>query len=152
MRITSSAFEHEGTIPKRYTCDGENINFPLTFHDVPKTAKSLVIIMDDPDVPKYVREDQMWDHWVVFNIPPETTHVDEGNEPKGTHGLDTAKTFAYYGPCPPNGEHRYFTNLYALDTELGLPKGATKKEIMKAMEGHILAKAILLGHYEREQE
>jgi len=151
MKLTSSAFQHEGNIPSRYTCDGEGISPPLTISGVPQMAKSLVLIMDDPDVPKNIRSDGIWDHWVVFNIPPNTTEIPEGQEPKGTPGVGTNNKTGYYGPCPPNGTHHYYFNLYALDTELSLPANSTKKEVLKALQEHVLAKTILLGYYKREE-
>ncbi|OKH25628.1 kinase inhibitor [Hydrococcus rivularis NIES-593] len=149
MKLTSPAFAHEGKIPPKYTCDGENINPPLVISDVPAEAKSLVLIMDDPDVPKRLRADGMWDHWVVFNIAPSLTEIQEGKEPPGVHGIGTSKNLNYYGPCPPDREHRYFFKLYALDTQLNLPEKATKQQVERAMEGRILAKAELMGRYER---
>jgi|SRR5579885_789465 Raf kinase inhibitor-like YbhB/YbcL family protein len=149
MRLTSSAFEHEGSIPSKYTCDGENINPPLHIDNVPAGTKSLALIMDDPDVPRHLRSDGMYDHWVVFNIPPDTHDIQEGHEPSGTHGANTAGSTKYIGPCPPDREHRYFFKLYALDTKLSLPAKSTKKDVEKAMEGHVLARTELLGRYAR---
>ena len=149
MKLTSPAFDHEGKIPSKYTCDGENINPALTISDLPSEAKSLVLIMDDPDVPKHLREDGMWDHWVVFNIPISVRDIKEGEEPVGTHGSGTSGNLNYFGPCPPDREHRYFFKLYALDTELDLAEKATKQQVEKAMEGHVLEKAELMGRYER---
>lgn len=150
MKLTSAAFTHEEHIPRKYTCDGENINPELSFHDVPAGTKSFALIMDDPDVPKNIKPDGIYDHWIVFNIPPSITHIDEGSEPQGMHGLGSANNIKYYGPCPPDREHRYFFNLYALDSLLAIPEKSTKKEVQKAMEGHILAKAILIGLYGRD--
>ena len=149
MKLTSSVFSHEGKIPSKYTCDGDNINPPLNITDVPPGAKSLVLIMDDPDVPKTIREDGMWDHWVVFNVPPSVREIAEGVEPPGTHGTGTGGNESYLGPCPPDREHRYFFKLYALEKELDLPKGAKKRDVEKAMQGHIMAEAVLMGRYER---
>ncbi len=149
MKLTSTAFEHQGKIPSKYTCDGANISPPLNISDVPSQAKSLVLIMDDPDVPKRLRKDGMWDHWVVFNIPASLTEIKEGEEPEGTHGIGTSNNLDYNGPCPPDREHRYFFKLYALDTELKLPEQAKKQQVEKAMEGHVLAKTELMGRYER---
>ncbi len=149
MQLTSSAFEHEGAIPSRYTCDGQNINPPLNIQEVPEVAKSLVLIMDDPDVPVNVREDGMWDHWVVFNLSPTVRQIVEGKEPLGRHGRNTGGESAYQGPCPPDREHRYFFNLYALDTELDLPEGTDKRSVKKAMTGHVLDQSVLMGRYER---
>jgi Raf kinase inhibitor-like YbhB/YbcL family protein len=150
MKLTSPAFDPDGKIPSKYTCDGENINPPLIISDVPDRAASFVLIMDDPDVPKRLRADGMWDHWVVFNIPPSTREIVEGEEPQGTHGMGTSGNLSYFGPCPPDREHRYFFKLYALDTELTLAEKATKHQVERAMEGHILARAELMGRYERQ--
>lgn len=149
MKLTSTAFQHEAHIPRQYTCDGANINPPLAISDIPATAKSLVLIMDDPDVPKYLREDGMWDHWLVFNIPTSTHIIKEGEEPTGTPGLGTGGNSKYYGPCPPDGEHRYFFKLYALDIKLSLPEKSTKPVIEKAMQDHIIAQTQLMGVYGR---
>jgi Raf kinase inhibitor-like YbhB/YbcL family protein len=149
MRLASPAFEHGGNIPSKYTCDGENISPPLTISDVPPGTRSLALIMDDPDVPKHLRADGMWDHWVVFNIPAGIPDIKEGTEPDGIHGIGTGGNTNYFGPCPPDREHRYFFKLYALDIELDLPERATKQQLEKAIEGHIIEKAELLGRYER---
>jgi hypothetical protein len=149
MKLTSPVFSHQGQIPSKYTCDGENINPPLNISEVPPSAKSLVLIMDDPDVPKRLRADGMWDHWIVFNIPPTVTEIAEGEESQGIHGIGTSKNLNYYGPCPPDREHRYFFKLYALDTELTLGEKATKLEVEQAMKDHILEKTELIGKYAR---
>ncbi len=152
MKIISSAFENGGIIPVKYTCNGEDVNPPLEFVDVPEEAVSLVLIMDDPDVPVQVREDRMWDHWIKFNIPPTTQRVAENSEPAGVAGIGTGGMLTYQGPCPPDTEHRYFFKLYALDTELDLSEGATKKEVEQAMTNHIIAQAQLIGLYEQPEE
>lgn len=149
MKLSSPAFEHGGKIPSRYTCDGDNINPPLIFASIPPETRSLALIMDDPDVPKRLRADGMWDHWIIFNLPPNLTEIPEATEPPGIHGLGTSGNLAYFGPCPPDREHRYFFKLYALDQELPLTEKATKKEVEQAMSGHILAQAELIGRYER---
>ncbi|MCA9914742.1 MAG: YbhB/YbcL family Raf kinase inhibitor-like protein, partial [Anaerolineae bacterium] len=123
----------------------------LEISGVPEGAKALVLIMDDPDVPTRLREDGMWDHWVVFNIPPETDRIKEATEPEGTHGKGTGGNFEYYGPCPPDRQHRYFFKLYALDAKLKLPEGASKKDVEQAMQGHILEQTELMGLYERQR-
>lgn len=154
MKLTSPAFTDGGKIPSKYTCDSQNINPPLTFSDVPEDAKSLVLIMDDPDIPDFVKDKfgiKVWDHWVVFNIPPTTKGVMEGKNLPGKLGKNTGGKNAYGGPCPPDREHRYFFKLYALDTHLDLPEGAAKAEVEKAMKGHILAEAKLMGKYERKK-
>lgn len=149
MKITSSAFSHGENIPSKFTCEGENINPPLQFTDIPPNAQALVLIMDDPDVPEFVRKEKMWDHWVVFNIPPSTTHVPENSKAPGTSGKNTSGHLAYEGPCPPDRQHRYFFKLYALDKKLTLDAGATKNQVEEAMKGHIIAKAELMGLYEK---
>lgn len=151
MKLISTAFENGGKIPPKHTCDSEGISPPLAFADVPEGAKSLVLLMDDPDVPKNLRPDGMWDHWVVFNIPPDTRHVAEGREPPGTPGKGTGGNLGYYGPCPPDREHRYFFRLYALDTMLDLSEGADKKSVEAALQGHVLQQAPLMGRYERQK-
>ena len=149
MLLSSPAFSHEGQIPSRYTCDGDNISPPLTIGDVPDGAKSLVLLMDDPDVPKHIREDGMWDHWVVFNILPNTTEILEGQNPPGVLGNNTRGVLGYGGPCPPDREHRYFFKLYALDSMLDLSEGASKTDVLTAIEGRVLTEAVLMGRYER---
>lgn len=152
MKLTSTAFESNGGIPSKYTCDGANMNPPLAISDVPAKSKSLVLIMDDPDIPDFVKKKfgiQVWDHWVAFNIPLGTKEITEGNNPPGLLGKNTSGKNAYGSPCPPDREHRYFFKLYALDTELDLPEGAAKADVEKAMKNHILAEAKLIGKYER---
>lgn len=152
MQLTSPSFEHEGTIPRKYTCEGENVVPPLKIRGVPEDAVSLVLIMDDPDVPLALREDGMWDHWIVYDIPPATTEIREGEEPEGTHGLGTADNLDYFGPCPPDTEHRYYFKLYALDTRLDLPERASKQQVEQAMQGHVLDQTELMGRYECADE
>src|SRR3989344_1501527 len=131
MKLTSPAFEHGGYIPSKYTCDGENINFSLKISGIPSGTKTLALIMKDPDVPKHIREDGTWIHWVVFNISPVIRGISEGQEPKGVHGITTSNKLKYGGPCPQDREHRYFTKIFALDTELDLPEGATADQVLK---------------------
>ncbi len=149
MKITSPVFEENGLIPAQYTCDGPDINPPLNIEDVPAGSKSLILIMDDPDVPKEVKEDGVWDHWVVFNIPPDTTQIIEGQEPQGIHGKGTSGNLQYHGPCPPDGEHRYVFKLYALDTELNLSEGVIKQEVETAIKGYVIEETKLVGLYKR---
>ncbi len=146
MKISSSAFQDSQPIPAAYTCDGANSNPPLTFSSVPENARSLVLIVDDPDAPNGT-----WDHWVVFNIPPMTREIEEGQARQGVTGTGSSGATAYQGPCPPSGEHRYMFKLYALDTELDLAVGVNKKAVEEAMQGHILAQAQLIGLYIRKQ-
>lgn len=149
MKLTSPAFHDGGMIPSLFSCEGKNCNPPLGIADVPAQAKSLVLIMDDPDVPKSLRPDGMYDHWVIFNMPPTTNQLKEHAVPPGIQGKSTNGKNQYIGPCPPDREHRYFFKLYALDKMLDLKEGATKKEVEKAMHGHIVAESQLMGRYEK---
>ncbi len=145
MKLSSIAFDHNQNIPKKYTCDGENINPPLTVSDVPDAAKSLVLIVDDPDAPG-----KTWVHWVLYNIDPSVTEIGENSVAKSAiQGMTDFGTASYGGPCPPSGTHRYFFRLYALDTMLDLSERAGKKEVEDAMQGHILDSAELIGLYGR---
>ncbi len=146
LTITSSAFAHNALIPPQYTCDGADIIPPLSFADIPADARSLVLIMDDPDAPRGI-----WDHWVVFNIPPQTAGVEEGRAPHGTAGIGTSGQSTYMGPCPGVGEHHYVFTLYALDTDLSLPAGVTKNEVLAALHGHVLEQATLIGRFARKR-
>lgn len=146
MELKSTAFEHNGNIPEKYTCDGENINPPLLIPDVPEKAQSLVLIVEDPDAPGGT-----FAHWTVWNISPQTTEIPENSVPEGAiEGTTDFGKVGYGGPCPPSGTHRYFFKIYALDTTLGLPEGADKTELGQAIEGYILGKAELTGLYARE--
>lgn len=145
MKITSSAFSHNSKIPSKYTCDGENINPPLQFVDVPSSAKSLALIVDDPDAPA-----KTWVHWVVYNIDPQTSEVKENSIPQG--GIEGTTDFGkpgYGGPCPPSGVHRYFFKLYALDSALDLPQKAGKQIVEEKMKEHIIDQTELIGLYSR---
>ncbi len=144
MRISSPAFKHEGKIPAKYTCDGDDVSPPLRFSEVPPEAKSLALVMDDPDAPSGT-----FDHWVVWNIRPEAKSVEEGEEPDGVQGMTDFRRKGYGGPCPPRGEHRYFFKLYALDAEVDIPDGAGKDDLERAMEGHVIDQATLVGKYKR---
>lgn len=153
LTLTSPAFAEGGKIPSKYTCEGENVNPELVIGNVPPNAKTLVLIMDDPDVPEYVRKEKMYDHWIVFNIPPSTTKIAENSQPQGTPGKNTDGGVGYIGPCPPDREHRYFFKLYALNCDLvHLPKGAAKRDVEQAMQGHILDKTQLMGRYEKQKK
>jgi Raf kinase inhibitor-like YbhB/YbcL family protein len=146
MKIESPAFENNQPIPSKYTCDGEDINPPLKISDVPENSKSLVLIVDDPDAPFGT-----FTHWIVWNIDPKTSFVEENSVPDGAIvGVnDFGKNF-YGGPCPPSGTHHYHFKLYALDTTLNLDKNSKKKDLEKAMENHILEKAEIIGIYKRK--
>lgn len=144
MQITSSAFEDNGSIPSRYTCDAENVNPPLEFAEIPEETQSLALIVDDPDAPAKV-----WVHWLVWNMPPETASLQENATPPGTEGTTDFQSTGWGGPCPPSGTHRYILKLYALDTQLQLDSSATKADLEAAMEGHILDQAKLVGLYQQ---
>lgn len=146
MNIASTAFQYGEPIPARYTCDGEEAIPPLVFSDIPTEAKSLVLIMEDPDSPIGV-----WVHWTLWNINPKTHTIDGLTKLQGTsEGMTNFGTSGYGGPCPGKGTHRYFFNLFALDALLDLPADTTKNELMEAMHRHILAEAELMGKYERQ--
>ena len=148
--LSSPAFKHLGKIPLLYTCDGRNISPPLQIKGVPEGTQSLALIMEDPDVPKYLRSDGLWDHWTVWNIPPEAHHIKENQIPKGiVEGKNTGGKIGYTGPCPPDREHRYFFKLFALDKALDLPQGASKISVLEAIKNHILAETQLIGLYKR---
>jgi len=143
LKITSQAFENNGVIPIKYTCDGEDVNPPLNIEGVPEKVKSLVLIVDDPDAPMGT-----WVHWVVWNIPP-TARIEEKSVP-GVEGMNTFKRHSYGGPCPPFGTHRYFFKVYALDSKLDLNTNSSKKDVERAIEGHVLAKGEIIGLYSRK--
>ena len=143
MKLTSPAFAHNGAVPSEFTCDSSDVSPPLTISDVPSNAKSLVLIMDDPDAPVGT-----WDHWIVFNIPPSAKEIAKGTEPKGTAGKNSWGRTGYGGPCPPSGVHRYFFKLYTLDIILNLIN-PDKAALEKAMRSHILDKAELIGLHSR---
>jgi Raf kinase inhibitor-like YbhB/YbcL family protein len=151
IHLTSERFSDGGTIPRQYTCDGENLSPPLSWTGVPDETQSLALIVDDPDAPSGT-----WVHWVIFNLPADLSALPEGvtmvaNSPDlGTQGNNDFRKSGYGGPCPPAGTaHRYFFKLYALDTRLSLASGATKADLEKAMQGHVLDKGQLIGKYGR---
>jgi Raf kinase inhibitor-like YbhB/YbcL family protein len=153
MTLSSPAFQQNGHIPSKYTCEGEDVSPPLAWEGVPDGAKSLVLIIDDPDAPDPKAPKMVWVHWVVYNIPPDTDSLPENagktRLPQGALlGLNDFKKTGYGGPCPPIGRHRYFHKLYALDITLDL-RGATKSQIEQAMQGHVLANAELIGTYQK---
>ncbi len=153
LTLTSPAFAEGASIPSRFTCDGDrSVSPPLSIGGVPEGTKSLALIMDDPDVPKALHADGVFDHWVLFNIPAETREIPEGGT-VGVPGANGAGKNAYTGPCPPPqyepSEHRYIFNLYALDETLPLQAGAGRADVEKAMQGHILGQAQLVARYKR---
>ena len=157
MNITSSAFEHQGKIPVKYTCVGEGASPPLRFEEVPAEAKSLVLIVDDPDAPAHSAGSasnaagagsSTWTHWVVFNIPSVVTEVNENSAPEGGIEGDTSwGKPGYGGPCPPDGEHRYYFKLFALDSMLMFEhmEKTDKQTVEEKMQGHIIDRAELMG-------
>ena len=151
ITVTSSAFSEGGIIPVKYTCDGEEISPPISWEKIPPQARSIALISDDPDAPAGT-----WVHWVIYNIPSETNGLPE-KVPAVTklgdgsfQGINSSHKIGYDGPCPPSGTHRYFFKVYALDTKLSLPAGATKKSLEEAMEGHVLGQGQLMGRYSRK--
>lgn len=151
IKITSPVFEDGGLIPAKYTCDGQDISPPLQWEQVPQGTKSIALICDDPDAPigTFV-------HWVLFNLPTETKELSENipadrTLPNGARqGTNDFGKIGYGGPCPPSGTHRYFFKIYALDAKLDLAAGASKQELLKAMEGHILGQGQIIGKYKRQ--
>jgi len=150
ITITSTAFTEGSMIPRDYTCDGEDISPTLTWSGVPDGTKSLALICDDPDAPMGT-----WVHWVLFSIPAHIMELPAKIPPEkiiqngAKHGMNDFRKFGYGGPCPPGGTHRYYFKLYALDTEINLEAGITKAQLLKTMEGHILAEGQLMGRYSR---
>lgn len=150
MTITSTAFADNELIPAQYTCDGESMNPPLSFHDVPQEAKSLALLVIDPDVPVSLRPSGQFEHWVVYNMPITTNGIEEHSTPAGQQGNNGTGKVGYFGPCPPDREHRYFFHLYALDTELSFESTPDTAAMQKAMEGHVMTEAELVGRYDRK--
>jgi len=146
MKLNSPAFSAGSSIPGKYTCDGEDVSPPLEWSNVPAETKSFVLICDDPDAIPVAGH--VWDHWVLYNIPADTSSIAE-NSSAGTEGMTSFGKTCYGGPCPPNGKHLYFFKLYALDTTIELPAGATKEQVEKVMKGHVLAQAELKEYYDR---
>jgi Raf kinase inhibitor-like YbhB/YbcL family protein len=153
MTLNSPAFKQNGRIPSKFTCEGEDVSPPLAWEGVPEGVKSLVLIIDDPDAPDPKAPTMVWVHWVVYNMRPDLKNLPENagkaRLPRGAlMGLNDFKRTAYGGPCPPIGRHRYFHKLYALDITLD-KRGATKSQLERAMQGHVLANAELIGTYQK---
>ena len=146
MTVTSSAFQQAGSIPSKFTCDGDNKNPPLQIAEIPSGAKSLALVVDDPDAPS-----GLFTHWVVWNISPQTNAITEGSAPKGVQGTNDFGKSGYGGPCPPSGSHRYYFKIFALDRQLDLPSGAKRKQLDAAMKGHIVAQGELIGRYAKQK-
>jgi len=145
LKITSPAFQDNGTIPRQYTCDGEDINPPLMIANIPQETKSIALICDDPDA-----STGMWVHWVLWNIDPSMEEIAENAVPPGAvEGMNDFGRHSYGGPCPPSGTHRYFFKVYALDTMLDIRPDSQKTDLEQAMKGHILAEGQIIGLYKR---
>ena len=154
LSMTSPAFTDGGGIPSRYTCDGKDVSPPLQWEGVETSARSLVLIVDDPDAPDPKAPKRTWVHWVLYNLPSGSRGLDEAVKtaglPAGTEeGINDWKRTGFGGPCPPIGRHRYFFKLYALDAELAFAHAPTKAEVEAAMQGHVLQSATLIGTYEK---
>lgn len=156
MQISSSAFENEKEIPSLYTCEGKNISPPLSWKGIPANAKSLVLMVDDPDAPDPQAPKMVWIHWILYNIDPSIAGLEEnmtpGKLPTGIiSGITSWNNHNYGGPCPPIGRHRYYHTLYALDTILPALASPTSDVLKKEMEGHIIAKAVCMGTYKKKK-
>jgi len=154
LAMASNAFNNGEGIPSTYTCEGENISPPLVWDGIPEQTQSLVLIVDDPDAPDPRAPKMTWVHWVVYNMPAETTNLAAGASlkslPLGSEqGLNDWKQAGYGGPCPPIGRHRYFHKLFALDTTLKGKGKPTKENILEAMERHVISETVLYGTYEK---
>lgn len=154
LMLTSTVFLPDGNIPARYTCDGQDLSPPLLWSGLPAGTQSLALIVDDPDAPDPAAPKMTWVHWVMYNLPPSLTDLPEGvptkSLPPGTrHGLNDWQRTGYGGPCPPIGRHRYFHKLYALDAKLPDLRQPGKSALEKAMQGHVLAHAELIGLYQK---
>ena len=148
IHVTSTAFGEGAMIPKKYTCDGQDVSPQVAWSGVPSGTRSIALLCDDPDAP--VGD---WVHWIVFNMPPATKELAEGVRalPAGSKkGTNDFRKLDYGGPCPPGGTHRYYFKIFALDEQLSLAEGATKAQLLKAMEGHVLEQGALMGRYSRK--
>ena len=151
LSLSSSAFANGAEMPARYTCDGGDVSPPLSWSGVPAAARSLALIVDDPDAPDPQEPRMIWVHWVLYNLPPDSAGLAEAAPPPAgaIAGINDFQRTRYGGPCPPVGRHRYFFKLYALDRTLPELGHATKAPVERAMAGHILAEAQLIGTYQR---
>jgi Raf kinase inhibitor-like YbhB/YbcL family protein len=146
MKITSSAFQEGGNIPSKFTCDGGDRSPPLQIAEIPSSAKSLALIVDDPDAPS-----GLFTHWIVWNISPQTNGIAEGSAPKGVQGTSDFAKSGYGGPCPPSGTHRYYFKVFALDRELNLPSDSKRNQLDAAIKGHVVAQGELMGRYAKQK-
>ena len=152
LTISSPEFEDGGAIPSKFTCEGEDASPVLRFSGVPAGAKTLVLIVDDPDAPDPAAPKMTWVHWVIFNLPPDTAELGESVEqlPAGAeNGLNDWKRTGWGGPCPPTGRHRYFFKLYALDTRLEGLSEPRKDDVLAAIKGHVIAEKRIIGTYKK---
>lgn len=152
--LESPAFSHLESIPKHFTCEGSDVAPYLIWYGHPQATRSFALIVDDPDAPDPAAPERTYVHCVIFNLPPDCTELHEGFEdlPEGAvFGTNDWGRLGYGGPCPPKGNHRYFFKLYALNDPLELPEGATKSDVLAAMEGKVLGHATLVGLYEKRQ-
>ena len=146
MKITSSAFQEGGNIPSKFTCDGGDSSPPLQIAEIPSGAKSLALVVDDPDAPS-----GLFTHWIVWNISPQTNAIAEGSALKGVQGTNDFGKSDYGGPCPPSGTHRYYFKIFALDRELDVPAGTKRSQLDAAMKGHVVAQGELMGRYSKRK-
>jgi Raf kinase inhibitor-like YbhB/YbcL family protein len=154
LALISPAFSDNAAIPARYTCEGDDVSPPLSWSGAPPATRSFVLIVDDPDAPDPKAPRMTWVHWVVYDLPATATGLAEGVESLPGHakaGLNDWKRSGYGGPCPPIGRHRYFHKLYALDKEIGELESPTKQDVLDAMQGHILAEAVMIGTYAKHK-
>jgi Raf kinase inhibitor-like YbhB/YbcL family protein len=156
LTLTSPAFSPQGEIPRRFTCEGEDLSPPLAWSGVPEGTESLALIVDDPDAPDPNAPKMTWVHWILYNLPVTTRELPEAVRPDALpqgseEGQNDWKNLGYGGPCPPIGRHRYFHKLYALDIVLPDLGAATKSDLERAMEGHVLAQAELVGTYQKDE-
>ena len=142
INVVSLAFSQGGHIPKKYSCEGEDVNPPLEISNLPPNTKTLAVVVEDPDAPRGI-----FDHWIVWNIPPNEPIAE--NSIPGTDGINSFGSGGYRGPCPPSGSHRYFFKVYALDSQLDLQAGSNKKALQQAMQGHVLAYGELMAYYKK---
>jgi hypothetical protein len=154
LAVRSSAFAHEGEIPQAHTCEGDDLSPALEFAGVPQGAKSLALVVHDPDAPDPAAPRMDWVHWVLYDLPPQCKGLPQGGAlPEGARqGVNDWKKTGYGGPCPPIGRHRYFFVLYALDTVLGDLGAPSRQKLERAFAGHLLAKAELMGTYEKRKK
>jgi len=152
MRLTSSAFQDHGIIPRKHTCEGADVSPPLAIEDVPAGTRSLALIVDDPDAPDPAAPKMTWVHWVLYDLPPDTFALPEGvtsTTLQARDGINDWKRTGYGGPCPPIGRHRYFFKLFALDRPLGDLQRPSSAQLQRALAGHVLAQATLMGTYQK---